>query len=104
MGIDGGLYGGVASAAWRRHATKNLTTICLPVRKTAVHLQQAPLQAALAHRGFVQQVEGLQAHRTATTDWREIISPVFALLPQRAADIMRRTVDSRDLLARAQPH
>ena len=32
-------------------------------RKTAVHLQQAPLQAALAYRGGVQQIEGLQAHR-----------------------------------------
>jgi hypothetical protein len=68
MGIDGGLYGGVASAAGRRHATKTLTTICLPVRKTAVHLEQAPLQAALAHRGFVQQVEGLQAHRNPRYD------------------------------------
>ena len=88
MGIDGWLYAGVAGAAWRRHATKTLTTTCLPVRKTAVHLQQAPLQAALAHRGFVQQVEGLQAHRTATTDWREIISPLFASRPLLLVDLM----------------
>src|SRR5262249_19280530 len=29
----------------------------------AVHLQQAPVQAALAHRGCLQQVERLYAHR-----------------------------------------
>ena len=32
-------------------------------QETTVQLQQASLQAALAHRERVQQVEGLQAHR-----------------------------------------
>jgi hypothetical protein len=32
-------------------------------QETTVQLQQAHLQAALAHRERVQQVEGLQAHR-----------------------------------------
>src|SRR5262245_38390993 len=34
-----------------------------PQQKTTVQLQQAYLQAALAHRERVQQIEGLQAHR-----------------------------------------
>src|SRR5262245_60646193 len=48
-------------------------------QKTTVQLQQAYLQAALAHRERVQQIEGLQAHRNpATTGWREITWPLSA--------------------------
>jgi hypothetical protein len=42
-------------------------------QEATVPLQQAPLQASLAHRECIQQVEGFQAHRNAMTGWLETL-------------------------------
>jgi hypothetical protein len=90
------------SAELRQQLHRNQAGYSQPQQQGAtVPLQQAPLQASLAHRERLQQVEGLQAHRNPL---RQAGSKLLGLcLPGRRLGVVDLMSPNPSLVRRSSP-